>query len=203
MGRTVALRLCPDHDRCQLESVDDGPWQHTPQGMPTALRLAPPPPDLDAIAFQAEAVARRLDKDAGRITSGAATVEAQARQLDATDARVSELTEELERRIPQLVTDVEQRAADIGIITAALQPEIERIGERLSDVHRLEQVGALYQLLEESTSEWRAGLKALGARLDIVEHDIRKEREERLAAVRKSSQQARNLARLIEKKETP
>lgn len=106
MAKTVRLRKCGEHPDCQLESLNDGPWTHTPRTRTLKERLEQRP-DEDRLK-------RQLSKGIARVGELAQQLRDQHSKADQLLSRVELGTEGL----PQVV---------------ALQAEAAATGERLAE----------------------------------------------------------------------
>lgn len=142
MGRTLTLRKCGEHEDCQLQSLNRGPFEHTPVTRSVADRLRLGPESQRALeATLAEQIgsARNLT-----VTLEETTERSRAQTGAIADAlqhlpRVLELTERAEaalQRIDLLRQGMDARAAQLATSVERVDRMEGRLAARQHDVER-------------------------------------------------------------------
>ncbi len=138
-GSTVVLRKCGEHEGCQLESRDDGPWRHTPASRPLVERLTQRPEAQKALEL-------RL---AGEVSAASKLRTRLVEQAEGVTQRLGRLDD-----VVALLPKVETRhreAEAVGDRLSDLQDETELLALRLR--HALERVDAVEGELQHRVSQ--------------------------------------------------
>ena len=138
-GSTVVLRKCGEHEGCQLESRNDGPWRHTPASRPLVERLTQRPEDQGALRL-------RL---AGEVSAANKLRTLLSEQVEGVTQRLGQLDD-----VVALLPKVETRhreAAAVGERLAELQRDTEVLAVRLRAA--LERVDAVETTLQHRISQ--------------------------------------------------
>ena len=191
MAKTVVLRKCNEHGGCQLQRVNDGDWEHTPESKPIIERLQDPSANvrvlerlLTASLEDAEARKRRLEAEVERASG-------KAEHLDARGLELRHLEEHLASSMgdaAELVVRLTERAVRASAL-------LDRLDE---GIDRLARVEAVYQAVADADAARRTDSKELHDRLNALQHALDQERTERLQATYKGERTARLLAGRIE-----
>lgn len=166
MPRTVRLRKCSEHEEdCQLQSTDDGPWEHTPQTRNIATRFGTLAGWEQEVK---ESVTRNLHKTEN-MRAWAAEAEARMRSVE----RFLDTLKPLPARFRSLETRLEDVIHDTREIATQFEERVQRMddmsGRFAHGLEQLDEINQVYRLIEKSDKERLHYSLDLVRRLDTME----------------------------------
>jgi hypothetical protein len=198
MGSTVKLKKCPDHEACQLESKDDGPWEHTPSSKPLGARLS------NFAQWQRDTM-EEIDvqghKSRNRLRS-ATESEARFRQLEGGVDRTLSKVLAVEAKFAHIEDQVRAALSHAQQAEAHSRERLLKAEDKLATFDKVSHALARLESLQKELRDLSAGIRAdmdrLLDRLNEVARQVTHEREERLEATAKEQRQIRALSQRIE-----
>lgn len=194
MARQISLRKCKTHEGCQLESLNGGPWNHTPQSRTLRTRLASWPaetprsyeeavrgiPDSEVMATldRVQAVSRQATEEARRMVDETADllVLLEYRTLNQADAHRN-----LETQLLRNQADTDGAMAHVLAQVDVLRREVAELKRVASE--KFVKADSLLERVESRAKE----LDKLDLRPTVkrLEAELQHEREERIENHRK------------------